>query len=200
MCLSWREVNSSGHHTYMCPNSWAMVKAADSPLSCTNEQDSLRQIVPSSARPSVSHLVSLGFRQICSRVRSRAVSWSCLNFSFLIRQKSVNILEASTPGQRHTNKHNISIRVLTKQTNGFHCIFSNPHTPDSPIPLASWATFSCRNIIWTTAILIELPILASAKILDTWSWNGDRGGLSRMALQLSGGVDSQLTLKLVRSS
>lgn len=85
-----------------------MVKAADRPLSCTREQDSLRQIVPSSAKPSVSHLVSLGFRQICSRVRSRAVSWSCLNLSFLIRQKSVNILEASTPGQRDTRLLSVS--------------------------------------------------------------------------------------------
>lgn len=145
-----------------------MVKAADRPLSCTKEQDSLRQIVPSSAKPSVSHLVSLGFRQICSRVRSRAVSWSCLNLSFLIRQKSVNILEASTPGQREIQDKSQYHLQANKE------LLGNP-----PIPLASWATFSCKNIMWTTAILIEFPILASAKILDTcggeqrqlWLWS-----------------------------
>ena len=53
--------------TYRCPNSCAMVKAADSPLSCTMAQDAWREhIVPSSARPRVSQFCVNGLRQMFS--------------------------------------------------------------------------------------------------------------------------------------
>lgn len=52
--------------TYTCPNSWAIVNAADSPLSCTIAQEEGLHIVPNSAKPKVSHFFWLALRQICS--------------------------------------------------------------------------------------------------------------------------------------
>ena len=51
--------------TYIWPSSWAIVKAALSPLSCTMAQDDfILHIVPNSARPSVSHFCRDGFLQM----------------------------------------------------------------------------------------------------------------------------------------
>ena len=53
--------------TYTWPSSWAMVKAALSPLSWTMEHElEMSHMVPSSARPRVSHLSICGFRQMFS--------------------------------------------------------------------------------------------------------------------------------------
>lgn len=52
--------------TYTCPNSWAIVNAADKPLSWTIAQENGLHIVPNSANPNVSHFISVGLRQICS--------------------------------------------------------------------------------------------------------------------------------------
>lgn len=59
-------LNFKKNPTYTCPNSWAIVNAADRPLSWTIAQDDGRHIVPNSANPNVSHLIWFAFRQICS--------------------------------------------------------------------------------------------------------------------------------------
>ena len=64
--------------TYTWPSSWAMVKAALSPLSWTIEHElELSHMVPSSANPSVSHFCIWGFRQMFSLSNWRAVSRKC---------------------------------------------------------------------------------------------------------------------------
>lgn len=52
--------------SYTCPSSWAIVNAADNPLSWTTAHDARLHIVFNSARPNVSHFCSLALRHICS--------------------------------------------------------------------------------------------------------------------------------------
>lgn len=71
--------------TYTWPNSWAMVKAALSPLSWTMEHElELSHIVPSSASPSVSHFCIWGLRQIFSLPKEIFKFFVLKNFNFKI--------------------------------------------------------------------------------------------------------------------
>lgn len=66
-----RKRSIEAYNTHTWPSSWAIVKAADRPLSWTMAQDCFLHIVPNSAKPNVSHLLRFARWQICSLWKSR---------------------------------------------------------------------------------------------------------------------------------
>lgn len=154
--------------TYTCPSSWAMVKAAESPLSWTMAQDFGLHIVPNSANPNVSQFVLFAVRQICSLkvtrtklknvwkskwvlqtylVNSIAVSCGKLYSNCFISQNDESMADAETPIKKNAfemRENRIMLRYL---------------------PFPSFWSFTnslFKSRMWTTTTLIELPILASA--------------------------------------
>lgn len=164
------------NQTYTWPSSWAMVKAALSPLSCTMEHEvELSHIVPSSARPSVSHFSIWGFRQMFSLWDIKRTKPPKLNqyfhfkykpfFFYLVKRSAVSWWNGlASSGSLKTRCHlqklrNISDADLPGRLSSISC--------DSLLLVISSAddvstnSWSLRSNIRTTAIWTGLPRLAS---------------------------------------
>lgn len=94
----WTDKNESEMTwwTYTWPNSWAIVNAADNPLSWTMAHDDCRHIVPNSANPNVSHFIWLVLRQICSlqieknAIVNKLTLQSIVSHSYLVSNRAVS--------------------------------------------------------------------------------------------------------------